>query len=84
MRSPAETPTRQQALSLYTQGSAWLAHAQNERGQLAAGRLADIVVLSEDYFQVDVPEIGRIHSLLTLLGNQVVYAESDYADLWKH
>ena len=84
LRSPAETPTRQQALSLYTQGSAWLAHAQNERGQLAAGRLADIVVLSEDYFQVDVPEIGRIHSLLTLLGNQVVYAESDYADLWKH
>ncbi len=84
LRSKAEIPTRQQALALYTQGSAWLAHAEKERGELSVGKAADLVVLSDDYFKVETAKIGTIHSVLTLVGNEVVYAEEDFSGLWKH
>jgi hypothetical protein len=38
-------------------------------------------VLSKDYLSVPVEEIGGIHSLLTLVGGRVVYAEGAFAAL---
>ncbi len=73
-RGPAEKPSREQALKLYTQGSAWFAHDENRRGTLAPGRLADLAVLSADYFSVPVHEIGRIESSLTMVGGKIVHA----------
>ena len=45
------------------------------------GKLADLAVLSADYLTVPTDEIGRIESLLTLLGGRVVYAAGDFAEL---
>jgi predicted amidohydrolase YtcJ len=81
LRGPEETPNRQEALRMYTSGSAWLAHDEARRGTLAVGKLADLAVLSQDYLSVPVDEIGNIHSLLTLVGGRVVYAEGPYAAL---
>ncbi|MBI2746599.1 MAG: amidohydrolase [Burkholderiales bacterium] len=81
LRGPEETPNRQEALRMYTSGSAWLAHDEARRGTLAVGKLADLAVLSKDYLSVPVDEIGNIHSLLTLVGGRVVYAEGPYAAL---
>ena len=58
MRAPEELPTRLEALRLYTQGSAWFSFEDDERGALAAGKLADLAVLSKDYLTVPVDEIG--------------------------
>jgi len=77
-RGPEETPTRDNALRMYTQGSAWFAFAEKERGTLEAGKLADLAVLSKDYFKVPLEEIGSIESLMTLVGGQVVHAEAPY------
>jgi predicted amidohydrolase YtcJ len=79
MRAPEELPTRLDALRLYTEGSAWFAFEEQERGALAAGKLADLAVLSKDYLTVPTDEIGSIVSLLTMVGGRVVYAEGPFA-----
>ena len=74
MRGPEETPTREEGLRLYTLGSAWFAFDEGRRGSLEVGRLSDLAVLSEDYLSVPVEKVGRIESLLTMVGGRVVYA----------
>lgn len=80
-RGPEEIPSREQALRIYTQGSAWFAHDDTRRGRLMPGMLADLAVLSEDYFSVPISRIGQIHSLLTMVGGKVMYASGPFADL---
>ena len=79
MRAPEELPTRMQALRLYTEGSAWFAFDEGRRGSLAAGKFADLAVLSKDYLTVPTDEIGSITSLLTMVGGRVVYAADPFA-----
>ncbi len=71
--------TRAQALHLYTRGSAWFSFEEEVRGGLAPGMLADLVVLSQDYFGVEEDEIPSIRSELTLLGGEVVFASSSFS-----
>ena len=80
-REAAEIPSREAALRIYTAGSAWFAHDEARRGTLEAGKLADLAVLSADYFSVPLNEIGRIESLLTMVGGRVVYAAEAYAGM---
>src|SRR5215475_4356300 len=47
-RDADETPSREEALRLYTQGSAWFTFDDTTRGALEAGRLADLAVLTKD------------------------------------
>src|SRR6266511_2048107 len=79
LRGPEETPTREEALQMYTTGSAWFAHDEDRRGSLEAGKLADLAVLSKDYMKAPIEEIGAIESLLTMLGGRIVYATGPYA-----
>lgn len=81
LRGPEETPSRLEALRMYTSGSAWFAHDEARRGTLAVGKLADLAVLSKDYLSVPLDEIGHIHALLTLVGGRAVYAEGPFATL---
>ena len=81
IRGPEETPDRLTALRFYTLGSAWFSFDDDARGSLEPGKLADLAVLSADYLTVPTDEIGRIESLLTLLGGRVVYAAGDFAEL---
>lgn len=81
LRGPEETPSRLEALRMYTSGSAWFAHDESRRGTLAVGKLADLAVLSKDYLSVPLEEIGGIRSLLTLVGGRAVYAEGPFARL---
>jgi predicted amidohydrolase YtcJ len=80
-RGREEIPSREEALRIYTQGSAWFAHDDVRRGRLMPGMLADLAVLSEDYFSVPISRIGQIHSLLTMVGGKVMYAAGVFADL---
>ncbi len=81
LRGPEETPNRMEALRLYTVGSAWFDHSDADRGTLVPGKLADLAVLSADYLSVPLEEIAGLHSLLTLVGGRVVYAEGPYSKL---
>jgi len=74
IRGPEETPSRGDALRLYTMGSAWFSHDEKTRGSLEVGKFADLAILSKDYMTVPVEEIGSIQSLLTMVGGKIVYA----------
>ena len=75
----ANRTSREQALRLWTQAAGWFANDDDERGMLKAGQLADLAVLSEDYFAVPERGIPGIESLLTLLGGKVVHAAGPFA-----
>jgi len=81
MRGAEETPSREQALRLYTEGSAWFTHDEQRRGSLQPGRLADLAVLSKDFLRVPLDEIGGIESLLTMVDGRIVYASGPYQAL---
>jgi predicted amidohydrolase YtcJ len=76
-----EIPSRTEALRLYTLGSAWVSHDEAKRGSLAPGKLADLAVLSADYLTMPVGEIGRLESVLTVVGGRIVYAGAPYVGL---
>jgi predicted amidohydrolase YtcJ len=80
-RETTEAPSRRQALEMYTSNSAFMANDDDRRGTLEAGKFADLAVLSADYLTAPVPEIGKIKSLLTMVGGKVVYASGPFADL---
>ena len=79
LRGPQEAPTREEALRMYTLGSAWFARDEDKRGSLVVGKLADLAVLSKDYMKAPLEDIGRIESLLTVVGGKIVYAAGPYA-----
>ena len=72
---------RTEALRLYTAGGAWIASEENKKGTLEAGKLADLVVLSGDYFSMPVDEVKGLESLLTMVGGKVVYGAGPYLQL---
>lgn len=80
-RGDAEAPSRRQALEMYTRDSAFMANDDDRRGTLEPGKFADLAVLSSDYLTAPVSEIGKIRSLLTMVGGKVVYASGPFEKL---
>jgi len=72
---------RSQALKLYTMGSSWFSTEDGKKGALAPGQLADLAILSADYFSIPDEEIKQLESLLTIVGGEVVFASNEYCDL---
>jgi predicted amidohydrolase YtcJ len=77
-RGEAEAPSRRQALEMYTRNTAYAANDDDKRGTLEAGKFADLAVLSADYLTAPTSEIGKIRSLLTMVGGKVVYAAGPF------
>ncbi|QEH34504.1 N-substituted formamide deformylase precursor [Aquisphaera giovannonii] len=69
---------REQALRLYTQAGGWFSNEEGVRGTLKAGQLADLAVLSDDYFSVPEDRIKGIESVLTVVGGKVVHASGPF------
>jgi hypothetical protein len=72
---------RNTALRLYTEGSAWFSGDEGKKGRLSAGQLADLAVLSADYFTIPEEEIKGIESLLTIMDGKIVHGSGDFASL---
>jgi predicted amidohydrolase YtcJ len=73
--------SRLEALRLYTTGSAWFSREENEVGSFEVGKLADLAVLSDDYFRVPEDRIRKITSHLTLQGGRVVHKGGPFSNL---
>jgi predicted amidohydrolase YtcJ len=80
-RGEAEAPSRRQALEMYTKSPAFMANDDAWRGTLEPGKTADLAVLTADYMTAPVKEIGRIRSLLPMVGGRVVHADGPFATL---
>lgn len=66
--------SREEALRLYTGGSAWFSREETRKGQIAPGQFADFAVLSDDFFSVPAEHIRAIESVLTVTDGRVVHA----------
>ncbi len=73
--------SREEALRLFTVGSAWFSQEEGVKGRIAPGQYADFAVLSEDYFSAPEERIKDIVSVLTVVGGGVVYAGEPFSAL---
>jgi predicted amidohydrolase YtcJ len=71
--------TREEALAIWTTGSAWFSGEQDVKGKLAPGMYADLAVLSDDLMTVPDARIRSITSVLTVVGGRIVFADGDFA-----
>jgi hypothetical protein len=65
--------SREEALRVMTINNAYITFEENIKGSLEPGKLADLVVLSDDILTVPDDQIREITPLLTLLGGKVVH-----------
>jgi predicted amidohydrolase YtcJ len=72
---------RHKALELFTAGSSWFSGEEGKKGAIAVGQLADLAVLSTDYFSVPGEAIKHIESVLTIVGGKVVYGAEEFTPL---
>ncbi|OWY33022.1 amidohydrolase [Herbaspirillum aquaticum] len=70
---------RETALELWTAGSAWFSSEQAEKGRIQAGQLADLAVLSADFFSVHEDDIKAIESVMTVVDGKVVYGAGPFS-----
>lgn len=68
-----EALTRDEALAAATHGSAVSEFADEQKGRLMVGALADLAVLSGNPFTATEEELGRIRAVLTMIGGRPVY-----------
>lgn len=69
--------TREQALRLATVGNAWLTFEEKAKGTIEPGRLADLVVLSDDILTCPEKRIEQTTVLMTMAGGKVVFERGD-------
>lgn len=71
--NPAGAITREEAVIAHTRGAAYAEFAENEKGTLRPGLLADIAVLSQDIFTVPIEQVSGTQSVMTIVGGEIVY-----------
>ncbi|MBA2503698.1 MAG: amidohydrolase [Pyrinomonadaceae bacterium] len=70
---PEQKITVEEAVRAYTVGSAFAEFMENEKGTIAPGKLADLVILSDDVFSVDPTLIERARVVTTIMDGRIVY-----------
>jgi hypothetical protein len=78
---PSSRLERDTALRLWTERNTWFSNESGKKGQIKKGQLADLALLSDDYFSVPEDEIVGLRSVLTVVGGKVVHGEGTYAPL---
>lgn len=76
--APSQRLTRAEALRAASWGGAYLSLAEDEIGSLEPGKLADIVVLSDDLMSVDEEKIPHLVADLVFVGGRIVYDRTAY------
>ena len=54
-------------------GSAYAEFQEKEKGSITPGKLADMVLLSEDILGISPDQIQKVHVLKTILGGRVIF-----------
>lgn len=68
--NPAQALSVQEALRMCTYNGYWTTFDEDERGSLEAGKIADMVILSESPYDVPKEELGSIKVVQLLLGGK--------------
>jgi predicted amidohydrolase YtcJ len=73
---PEQKLTVPETIEAYTMGSAYAEFQDNVKGSITSGKLADLVVLSDDIFTIPPEKIRDVHVLKTVLGGRVIFEVS--------
>jgi hypothetical protein len=71
---PEQKLSMSQAVAAYTSGSAFAEFHEKEKGSIARGKLADMVLLSDNIFKIDPAQVRDVRVQLTIMGGKVVYS----------
>jgi predicted amidohydrolase YtcJ len=70
---PKQALTLDQMLAGYTRNAAYGEFMEDKLGSLQPGKLADMIVLSQDLYKISPSDIGKTKVLLTMVGGQIVW-----------
>lgn len=70
---PEQKITVEEAVRAYTLGAAFAEFSEKEKGTISPGKLADLVLLSEDIFTIEPVAIEQVRVVLTVMDGRVVF-----------
>ncbi len=70
---PEQKLTVAESVQAYTMGSAYAEFQENEKGSITTGKLADMVILSDDIFAIDPVKIRDVKVLKTFFGGKLIW-----------
>lgn len=70
---PDQRLTVEEAIAAYTTTPAYASHEEDRKGSISEGKLADLVVVSEDILSIPAVRIRDARVDLTVLGGQIVF-----------
>lgn len=76
---PQERISLEDAIKGYTLGAAIAGRREKTEGSIESGKVADLIMLSQDLFKIDPHEIAKTEVLLTMVGGKVVYKDASFA-----
>lgn len=71
---PEQKVTLAEAVEAYTMGSAYAEFQESEKGSITPGKLADMVILNGDIFQINPRAIRDVKIDTTIVGGKIVYS----------
>jgi predicted amidohydrolase YtcJ len=75
---PQERISLEDAIKAYTLGAAFAGHREKTEGSIEPGKLADLIVLSQDLFTIEPSKVADTEVLLTMIGGKIVYQASTW------
>jgi predicted amidohydrolase YtcJ len=70
---PEQKISVEQAVTAYTINNAWAGFQEDDLGTIEAGKLADLVILSDNIFEIAPQNIIDVEVVLTMIGGEVAY-----------
>jgi predicted amidohydrolase YtcJ len=70
---PEQRITIQEAIEAYTLGSAYAEFQEKEKGSITPGKLADLVLVSDNLLKIDARAIRDVRVEMTMVGGKIVY-----------
>src|SRR5438093_11153218 len=64
---PEQKISVEETVRAYTIGSAFAEFQENEKGTIAPGKLADLMILTQDIFKIDPKEIEKVKVAMTIV-----------------
>jgi predicted amidohydrolase YtcJ len=78
---PEQKLSIREAVEAYTMGSAYAEFQEQEKGSITAGKLADLVLLSDDVLSIDPAKIREVKVVKTWVGGRLTYDAAGRSEL---
>jgi predicted amidohydrolase YtcJ len=75
---PSERVSLEEAIKGYTLNAAFAGRREKTEGSLEIGKVADLIVVSQDVFKIDPLKIGETKVLLTLVGGRLAFKSASF------